>query len=105
MIHNHILQSRLRFPELEGLGSRIDIPQEQGKLYTYLWASSTSPLTQANYLFFVIPSYLQSVLSTFSKLCKNIYTVACRRVLTSTALYVVGSKPLVAFENKKQTKP
>jgi hypothetical protein len=33
------------------------------------------------------PFYLQSVLiHSFSKLCKNMYTVACRRVLTSAPL-------------------
>jgi hypothetical protein len=38
--------------------------------------------------------------STFSKLRKNMYTAACRRVLTSTPLELIGSRRLVAFGNK-----
>jgi hypothetical protein len=37
-------------------------------------------------VFFCNPILYAISTSKFSKLCKNIYTVACRRVLTSTAL-------------------
>jgi hypothetical protein len=36
--------------------------------------------------FFCNPILFAVATSTFSKLCKNMYTVACRRVFTSTAL-------------------
>jgi hypothetical protein len=38
--------------------------------------------------------------STFSKLCKNMYTVPCRRVFSSAPLQLTGSRPLVAFGNE-----
>jgi hypothetical protein len=55
--------------------------------------------------FFCKPILFAICTSTFSKLCKNMYTVACRRVLSSASLWLIGSKPLVAFGNKIQTKP
>jgi hypothetical protein len=58
--------------------------------------SSIAPVTP----FFCNPFYLQSVLVHSANCVENMYTVACRRVLSSAPLLVIGSKPLVAFGNK-----
>jgi hypothetical protein len=47
-------------------------------------------------IFFVFPFYLQSV-PVHSANFVQTYTVACRRVLSSAPLYLIGSRPLVAL--------
>jgi hypothetical protein len=47
-------------------------------------------------IFFVIPIYLQSV-PAHSANCVKTYTMACRRVLSSVPLQLIGSRHLVAF--------
>jgi hypothetical protein len=48
---------------------------------------------------FVIPFYLQSV-PVHSANCVKTYTMALRRVHSSSPLKLIGSRPLVAFGNK-----
>jgi hypothetical protein len=43
-------------------------------------------LQRRGFFFFEIPFLFAICTSTFSKLCKNMYTVACRRVLTTIPL-------------------
>jgi hypothetical protein len=49
------------------------------------------------HLIFGNPILFAICTSTFSKLCKKTYVVACRRELRSAPLQLIGSRPLVAF--------
>jgi hypothetical protein len=47
------------------------------------------------HIFFVVPFYLQTV-QVHSGNCVKMYTMACRRGLSSALLYLVGTTPVVA---------
>jgi hypothetical protein len=53
----------------------------------------------AEFTYFVIPFYLQSV-PVHSANCVKMYTMACRRELSSDPLQLTGSRPLVAVGNE-----
>jgi hypothetical protein len=50
------------------------------------WIAVSGEETTCEDVFFCNPILSAKCTSTFSKLCKNMYTVACRRVFSSTPL-------------------
>jgi hypothetical protein len=84
-----------------GLGSSVASWSNQ-VIGTVFWGHNIFnfyAVCQIKVFFCVIPFYLQSV-PVHSATCVQTYTMAWRRVLSSAPLWLIGSRPLVAFVNE-----